>query len=438
MSTAVVARPTAEQIATATPADRNRYVDALRLTSLLVVVVGHWLMAAVTMNNGEVAGGNVLVELPWTRRLTWVFQVMPIFFFVGGYANATGWTSARDRGVGYVDWIRARAGRLFRPTLPVVAVWVPLAGLLALAGVDADILRLGTGAVVIPMWFLSVYILVVALTPLTAALHRHFGAGAFVGLAATAAAVDAASLAGVPMIEWTNFVWVWSAVHQLGYLWRDGTLTRRSRTLPLMAAGGLAALLVLTRVFDYPVSMLGVDGAVRQNNFPPSFALVALGVMQIGVLLSLRHRAKRLLLRPAVWAKVVRGGAVAMTLYLWHMTAMVAGFAIAMALNLLPQTAFDGGWWGTRPLWIAFLALLLAPLVALFHRFEAPARPSPLRTNPATVLMVVGGVVAVCDGLALLIVRGMHVPGAPLGVPVGAVAAFAGGLGALGVVRLGR
>jgi hypothetical protein len=250
-----------------------------------------------------------------------------------------------------------------------------------------------------------------------------------------ATAVDVAGLNGVPMIKWTNFVWVWAAVHQLGYLWRDGTLTRRRLTLPLMAAGGLATLILLTRVFGYPVSMLGVDGAVRQNNFPPSIALIALGVLQIGVLLSLRHRAERLLHRPRVWAGVVGAGSVAMTLYLWHMTAMVAGFTLALALDLLPATAFDSSWWLSRPLWVAFLAVLLTPLVVALRRFETPARPAPLQTRLATVLLMAAGVVGVCVGLALLIVRGMHVPGQPLGVPVGAVAAFLGGLAALGVVR---
>ena len=41
MSTAVVSRRSAAQIAALTPPDRNRYADLLRLSSLLVVVVGH-------------------------------------------------------------------------------------------------------------------------------------------------------------------------------------------------------------------------------------------------------------------------------------------------------------------------------------------------------------------------------------------------------------
>ena len=438
MSTATATRSTAASIAALTPADRNRYADLLRLGSLLVVVVGHWLMAAVTLSDGQLSGQNVLVAQPWSRWLTWAFQVMPVFFFVGGYANATGWASARDRGTGYVAWLRARAARLLRPAVPVIALWVPLAGMLALAGVPDDVLRLGTGAVMVPLWFLAVYIVIVALTPVTVWLHERYGMAAFAGLVVAAAVVDAVHLAGVPLVGWTNFVWVWAAVHQLGYLWRDGLLTRSRWAAPAFAVAGFGALVVLTLLLGYPVSMLGVDGAARTNNAPPSLALVALGLGQVGLLLAVRHVAERWLARARVWAAVVTAGSVAMTLYLWHMTAMIAGIGIAYGLGLLPDTAFDTGWWVTRPLWIVFLAVLLAPLVALFRRYERVGAVAALRTRPETVALTVAGVVGVCAGLGLLILRGVHVTGAPLGVPVGAVLALGGGLIALGVVRVNR
>ena len=437
MSTALRTRPSADQISALTPADRNRYADLLRFGSLVVVVLGHWLMAVVTVNDaGQLEAQNVLVARPWSRWLTWVFQVMPVFFFVGGYANGSGWTSARARGVGYVDWIRTRAGRLLKPTVPVLALWLPLAGLLALLGVPDDLLRMGTGTVIIPMWFLAVYIVVVALTPVTTALHRRFGVRALVSFAALAAAVDAMHVAGVPIVGLFNYVFVWAAVHQLGYLWRDGALTRSRLTLPAMAAGGLAALVSLTTLAGYPVSMLGIDNAARTNNSPPTVALVVLGVMQIGLLLSVRGPVERWLHRPRPWAAVVTGGSLAMTLYLWHMTAMVAGIGLAFLFDLLPSTAFDAAWWQTRPLWLAFLGVLLVPLVLLFRRFERATPAPPLATRPKTVLYSALGVIGVGAGLALLIVKGLHVPGQPLGVPLAPVGALAGGLAALGVLKL--
>ncbi|WP_306514020.1 acyltransferase family protein [Janibacter hoylei] len=86
---------TISRLAAATPDTRNRVVDLYRAVAIGVVVLGHWLMAAVVVRDGELAMANTLDLVPPLQGLTWVLQVMPLFFLVGGYANATSWRSAR-------------------------------------------------------------------------------------------------------------------------------------------------------------------------------------------------------------------------------------------------------------------------------------------------------------------------------------------------------
>ena len=50
-----------------------------------MVVLGHWLAVLVTWEDGTVTGENALNVVPDLWPLTWVFQVMPLFFFVGGF-----------------------------------------------------------------------------------------------------------------------------------------------------------------------------------------------------------------------------------------------------------------------------------------------------------------------------------------------------------------
>ena len=69
----------------------------MRVVSILVVVFGHWLMAAVVIEDGELIPGHLLEMADWTHPLTWIFQVMPLFFLMGGYSNALSWRSARRR-----------------------------------------------------------------------------------------------------------------------------------------------------------------------------------------------------------------------------------------------------------------------------------------------------------------------------------------------------
>jgi fucose 4-O-acetylase-like acetyltransferase len=428
---------TAEEIAARTPADRNRYADALRLGSIVVVVLGHWLLAVVTMQDGRLEAGNLLAIAPATQWLTWIFQVMPVFFFVGGYANAAAWSSAQARGDRWADWIRGRARRLLRPIVPVLALWVPLAAVVALLGVPADLVRTGTQVVIVPMWFLAAYLVVVAVVPVTMAAHRRFGLRALAVLVGLAALTDIAHLAGVPLIGWLNFLWVWAAVHQAGFLWFDqrrGVARRLPRTVPAalaLSAVGFAVLALLTTVGGYPLSMVGVDGAERTNNTPPTVALIALGTAQVGLALAARRPAERLLARPAVWAGVVKAGAVTMTVYLWHMTALVAVSAALVTTGVWPAGGVDGRWWALRPLWFATLALVLVGLVALFGRYEL-AGPARSRRSPLRALL---GVAAVTAGLGLLVLSGLHRPGALLGLPLTELGLLVGGLGALGVLR---
>ena len=84
-------------MARATPAARNRVVDFLRAAAILTVALGHWTAAAVVVRDGRLVPDQILNIAAWTHPFTWVIQVMPLFFLVGGYANALSWRSARRR-----------------------------------------------------------------------------------------------------------------------------------------------------------------------------------------------------------------------------------------------------------------------------------------------------------------------------------------------------
>ena len=111
----------AEKVDAATPASRNRVVDFLRAAAITVVVLGHWTIIAVDPDGGILPHG-VLDGATWTHPLTWLFQVMPIFFLVGGYSNGLSWRSARRKEIGYAEWLRTRLRRLGIPLIPLLQI----------------------------------------------------------------------------------------------------------------------------------------------------------------------------------------------------------------------------------------------------------------------------------------------------------------------------
>jgi peptidoglycan/LPS O-acetylase OafA/YrhL len=401
--------------------DRNRYADLLRVLAMGAVVYGHWLLTDVTYSGGHFGGLDAMGYLRWWRWGTLLFQVVPIFFLVGGYANARSWTA--HAGNGWAGWVRRRAFRLLGPTTVYVAVAV-----LAVVGaraVHADPATLAAAGrlVALQLWFLPVYLLLIVLTPALLAAHRRWGLAVPVVMAAAAALVDVGVIGHhLPVVGFANYLLVWGTIHQLGFAWQDGRLARwRPYALAVVGALALAGLL---HWGPFPVDMIG-DGERVTNTTPPSIALLAFGAVQAGVLLALEPAVSRPLKRPGPWRAVTRLNDKAMTVYLWHMAPVII---IAIALyptGLVPQPAVaTADWWALRLAWFVLLTEVLILVVMAFAGVDR--LPLPTGTTPAaSVPILLAGLAAVSVSLARLAIAGFA-PGGQLPVPV--LVAYAAGL----------
>ncbi len=382
---------TVRELADKTPATRDRYMDLLRVASLGTVVVGHWLMAAVATDDaGRIQLGNLLAEVPQLQLLTWVLQIMPVFFFVGGFSHALSYRSLRRKSGSeqsvYAAFLRARLQRLLRPTMVFILVWGAAALILQLIGGSPHLADITLRLVPQPLWFIGIYLAMVAFTPPLLKLHERYGWGAFGALVAAAAAVDVLRfVAGVPFVEFLNFAFVWLAVHQLGFLRADGRL----RLPSLLAATGVLGATALVAFGPYPLSMVGMPGEKISNMAPPTFALLCHGLWLVGAVELVRRPATRWLERPRVWRTVVAANGVSMTAFLWHLTAMLGVYGVMIGLDVPLPAPASAAWWAQVPLRMAAAAVLTALLVAAFRGFERPA-PSATRTNGSGPVAALG------------------------------------------------
>src|SRR5690606_18026717 len=113
--------------------------------------------------------------------LTWLLQVMPLFFYIGGYVHLCSWRRARGRGVGLGQFVVRRLRRLAAPGAALLLVWAVL-GFLVSVSFDLEWIGRAVLLVVSPLWFLAVYLMLVALLPAALWLHRRFGVLALVWL----------------------------------------------------------------------------------------------------------------------------------------------------------------------------------------------------------------------------------------------------------------
>lgn len=368
-------------LAEQTPPSRERFIDLLRAVSIVAVVLGHWLVTVVGYDeHGELTGRSALPDLPWAHPLTWLVQVMPVFFFVGGYANAVSLATERRRGGNATEWLIKRGGRLIPPTTALVLVLG--GGALAARLFDADParVRMVVWFASIPLWFLVAYLIVVALTPPMYALHRRYGLAVPLILVALVAAGDVARLLGHGLWGNGNFLFGWLAIHQMGFVWRDGLLPVRPRVAVPLLLTGIGALLLLTLVGPYPISMIDVPGERLHNMSPPSLALLAVATTQFGVALLLRDRAERWLRHARRWMAVVAVNTVVMTIFLWHISAAILLIGALHVAGMLPTPeAGSAEWLAWRIPLLLMFSVVLALLVAIFGPIEVRAVRRPRR-----------------------------------------------------------
>jgi len=408
---------------------RIRYLDLFRVLAIGAVVLGHWLLTDITYRSGQLSGLDALEYVGWGRWLTLPFQVMPVFFLVGGYANAISWTAHREQGYGWTSWVRTRAMRLLWPTTVYLTVAIGAVTVARFAGVNATTLAQAGWLVAMQLWFLPVYLLLIALTPALYAAQRRWGLAVPTVMALGAAGVDACVLGPhLPLIGFANYLLVWGSMHQWGFAWHDGTLTSRRCRPYAIFAGSTALLCGLLAWSPFPVDMIGAGERI-DNTTPPSIALLAFAAAQIGLVLAVTPAAARLLTRPGVWRLVSRLNPMAVTIYLWHMVPVLIVAVAFYPTGVMPQPSIGSGlWWLLRLAWFAVLTAVLIPLVAAVNRLERPLvrLPTGIATaGPWSPALLAVGLAAVMAGLTRLAIAGF----APSGqLPALALAAYAGGL----------
>ena len=420
----------ARELAQMAPPERNRWVDFLRAVSILAVVCGHWLMAGVYVDAaGELQRGDLLSVSQSAAWLTWIFQVMPVFFLVGGYSNGVSWDAtlrkAEPGQIGkYRDWFASRVQRLITPIFPLLMLWAVLAVILTQVGLPREQIRMATEAALIPVWFLAVYLLVTGCTPLTYSAWKRFGWVSFAWFIPAAILTDWLTFsAQVPYVNFTNFLWVFLGIHQLGFAWRDGRFDNRLFALGWFVVG-LVVLVSITVYGFYPVAMVAAPGELS-NSLPPTLALFALGLAQVGLVLALEPLGRKMLDNLNIWTATVLMNGMIMTVYLWHLTAFVLVMTVCWVLlgGLgLDQVPGSPAWWVSRPLWFAIYIAALLPMIAVFARHErsfGPIRGG--RTVPKA--RVVAGVALICVGLAATAGVTITSPDNTLGIRLPVVAA---------------
>jgi len=374
---------------------RDLTLDLARVFSVLLVVVIHLLFVGVgTTASGELVVSRPLEEQPWFDGATWVGQIMPLFFVVGGFASITAWRSSVRRGGTAADYIRTRVLRLAQPSLPLFVFYVVVIGGATLIGVDPvllDTVVLGAGS---PLWFIAAYTLCQALVPVAVRLHARAPVATLAVLAAGVIAVDALRYGtGIVQLGYFNMLFVWLLVQQFGFWYADGWFARRRWWQLLgLAAVAYALLALVTLLGPYDTDML-------TNLNPPTLPLVLLGLAQAALLRLLRPALAALMNTHIARAVVFLVGSRLMTIYLWHLPLIIIVAGVGLLIPGASPEPASPAWWWSRPLVYLLVLGLLFALSFLVGRWEQPREVGG--TPPIGVVALAAGLTFIAPFLAI-------------------------------------
>jgi hypothetical protein len=344
---------------------RDDLIDLLRSLATTTVVLWHWVFTILVWRADGPHADNPIGYVSGLWSLTWVLQVMPLFFVAGGFVHARAWARDRETRGAWPRFVKRRAVQLGLPALVLIAVVAGAGSATALLheGGDPWVTR-GVLLVLSPLWFLVVYMALVCLVPIADALDRRWGELVPIAMVALTMGVDLLRFRfGHPEAAWLNMLLVWGAAHQVGWSWERlrNAPKRFGHALMLIGVGGLVGL---TNMGLYPRSMVGTTSSADRfsNMGPPTLPIVALLIFQLGLVVAYREEILEWAERPRLQRFVDWLSANAMPLFLWHAVGFALFYTLMRFVWTVPETP-SMEWWLTRPLWVIGPALFTIPLL---------------------------------------------------------------------------
>lgn len=374
---------------------RDLTLDLARVVCVLFVIIVHLLQVGIGPGpDGQLIASRPAEQEPWFNGATWVGQIMPLFFVVGGFASAAGWESWRRRGGDATGFIRTRTLRLAQPALPLFAFLAVVLLAATALGIAPDLVEAAAVGAGSPLWFLAAYLICQALVPLMTRLHERAPRATLLVLALAVVGVDGIRFAtGITEIGLINLLFVWPLVQQLGFWYRDGWFDRQRVAVLLgIAAACYLLLWPLTAWGPYSASMLG-------NLNPPTVPLVLLGLAQACLLRLARPALARLMQVRAVQGFIFVMGTRLMTVYLWHLPVILVVTGLTLLIPGAAPTPSSAAWWWSRPLMFVVVLGAVLALSLVTARAEALGELGP---TPSAAIVASGWLCAVAPPFAVM------------------------------------
>ena len=310
-----------------TSISRERYIDLLKVLSILIITFSTEYFLSLSTSGYEVIIKNNSVGNLQMSRASWFLNGLAIFFFCNGFSNSIAWYSNIGRDGSVWEFLANRINSILGPVLYLIVFGSIFIHFSISNGyfpeyfvTELDGLHPVSEFLLWPLWLVSIYLVVVMCSPVTAFLHKKNSLVSVFTILTLFLSFDYITSADTySYFRYINYLFFWLFIHQLGYFFADGTLQNIKKSYYFIVfVGSYLALYYLSLNEGSLLTVSNFRLTSFTNEDPPTLMMLLSSIGLISFILLFNNFFESLLNKKYLWYIVCFMNAHIYTYFLWH------------------------------------------------------------------------------------------------------------------------
>ena len=310
-----------------TSISRERYIDLLKVISIFVVIFSTDFFLNFESSGYEILINNESTSNSGMSIASWYLNGLAVFFFCNGFSNSIAWYSNTGRDGSVWEFLANRINSILGPMLVLIiigsfSIHYSIANKLVpeYFVTSNDSLHPTAEFLLWPLWLVSIYLVVLMFSPITAYFHKKSSIMSILFLLVVFLFIDLFNFSGTYLfIKYLNYLFFWLFIHQLGYFYADGTIQQiKLNYFFLLSIFAYLSLYIISTEYSTLDSISNFRLTMETNEDPPTLLMLLSSVGSISFVLLFRNYGERVLKNIYIWSVVSVLNAHLYTYFLWH------------------------------------------------------------------------------------------------------------------------
>ncbi len=332
-----------------TSISRERFIDFIKTSGLLMLIINSFIFLFVTNSGGEYIISNLSTTSQTFMTISWFTIGMSLFIFSMGFSNLIAWYSNVGRDGSQWNYLVDRINALVGPVLVWIIAITTTLNILLNQNMIPDFLTTFEDGVISsvefslwPLWMVSIYLVMVMFAPFTIYIHKKYPYLSITTFIALLMLIDFINFPiNFAYMKVLNYLFFWLTIHQIGYFFADGKLQLiKNSIFPIIAFFSYGYLYYQLSINKTFLSFSNYRLSEMNNEDPPTAFYFVASIGLLSLLFSFKNIIEKFLNKTYLWKIFSLLHSNIYTLYLWHSMVVLSLylFGIPIYIGLLYLT----------------------------------------------------------------------------------------------------